>query len=308
MKPDFSAIKGYRVISYFTGFALMSIAFCMVSFQVGLITPNYTRFFFLLTLFTGIYFLMEKLWWKKHFIHQNSFTHKPWWSKWTSQLFPLILIIFIIRAFFIEQYRIPSGSMIPNLWSGDIILVNKLSYQVRSPWNSKVLLEIEKPKRFDIAVFDFPGDPEVSYVKRIVGLPGDTITYDLRMKKLYINGEEIKEELKALYKEENEAKNTPLFLQKTSDKEFEILKNISPDNINQIIHNEGFKPNPYCQYLQTKLICKVPEKNYFGMGDNRDNSLDSRYWGFIPEENLTGKPIKIVFNISAPQRLWIETK
>jgi signal peptidase I len=240
-------------------------------------------------------------------------TKKPIWLELTADLFPIIAFIFVLRSFLFEPFKIPSGSMIPTLQIGDFILVNKFTYGVRFPvWNQK-LISINEPVRGDVVVFRYPMDESVDYIKRVVGVPGDVVEY--KNKHLTINGQAF------------DYQGTAFIPQVGGDERSEFIDRMTPLNLKPIhlmetypkdlasvthtIENDpqrpsGFPSNfvpepPYphmenCQYNFEGFVCKVPPGNYFMMGDNRDNSLDSRYWGFVPEKNLVGKAIFIWMN------------
>lgn len=198
----------------------------------------------------------------------------PWYVDFSRSFFPIILIVLILRSFIIEPFRIPSGSMEPTLLPGDFILVNKFSYGLRLPVSHTKMLALSLPDRGDVAVFRYPEDPSIAYIKRIVGLPGDQVEY--RDKQLYINGEPV--ELTPLPGERRNAFTQ--MLEQLGETEHRIQ--IRADSPNRQLGRSD--------YL-------VPEGHYFALGDNRDNSRDSRYWGFVPEENLIGKAFLIWLNL-----------
>lgn len=203
---------------------------------------------------------------------------EPLAVEYARTFFPVILFVFLLRSFIVEPFRIPSGSMLPNLLVGDFILVNKFSYGVRLPVVNKKIVNVDNPSRGDVVVFRYPRQPSVNYIKRVVGLPGDRISY--RNKHLYVNDKAI------------EYKDDGLFILKNEDggerqfrKQIEDL-NGHPHNI---IHEDG-------RYMPDGNDYRVPEGQYFVMGDNRDNSNDSRFWGTVPEENLVGKAFLVWFS------------
>lgn len=204
---------------------------------------------------------------------------EPWWVENARSFFPVLLFVLVLRSFIVEPFRIPSGSMMSTLMVGDFILVSKSSYGLRLPIGHKKFFDLGEPERGDVAVFRFPRDPSVDYIKRVVGLPGDTISYI--DKQLYINGELVPLTEGSEYTGVDGRNGTMQFTETLGDIEHAILRNQSP--------NVGFSRN-----LQD---IKVPEGHYFMMGDNRDNSNDSRYWGFVPEENLVGRAFFIWLNV-----------
>ena len=209
---------------------------------------------------------------------------EPVLVEYSRSFFPVILIVLLLRSFLVEPFRIPSGSMMPTLLVGDFILVNKFAYGLRWPVLNKKFVEIGEPQRGDVVVFRFPPDPTVDYIKRVVGVPGDEISY--RDKTLYVNGEPAPQTAVRKYLGVGSGAgmtNTDLRLEDLSGVEHQILVDPKwPD----------YKCNPYSA-LAVGQPLKVPQGRYFVMGDNRDNSNDGRCWGFVPEENLVGKAFAI---------------
>jgi signal peptidase I len=189
--------------------------------------------------------------------------------------FPVILIVFLIRSFLAEPFRIPSGSMLPSLYIGDFILVNKFAYGIRLPVANIKILGIDGPKRGQVVVFRFPGDPSVNYIKRVVGIPGDRIVY--KDKRLYING---------TLMEQQEGSYLPPGGEFSSEV-LRLTENL--DGVKHAILTTARQDMPLPEIV-------VPEGKYFVMGDNRDHSNDSRYWGFVPDQNLVGKAFFIWFS------------
>ncbi|HBA36000.1 MAG TPA: signal peptidase I [Gammaproteobacteria bacterium] len=197
--------------------------------------------------------------------------------EYARSFFPVLLIVLILRSFLFEPFRIPSGSMMPTLLVGDFILVNKFSYGIRLPVINTKVIDVGQPERGDVAVFKYPRQPEIDYIKRVVGLPGDRISYS--GKRLWINGELIPVEKIGLYIPPGADRADPNTLELKEDLlsvEYHIL----------ISANRGASEGSFV----------VPEGHYFMMGDNRDNSNDSRFWGFVPEELLVGKAVMIWLN------------
>lgn len=205
---------------------------------------------------------------------------EPVYVEYAKAFFPVILIVFLLRSFIVEPFRIPSGSMLPSLHIGDFILVNKFSYGIRLPVINKKVLDLGAPKRGDVLVFRFPGDESINYIKRVVGLPGDKITYE--GKKLYINGELMPQQGGEPY-QLRAGGEAGMALQRYSER----LDDVTHD----ILLSGRLDPSP--------PAFTVPTGQYFVMGDNRDHSNDSRYWGYVPEENLVGKAFLIWFSWDA---------
>ncbi len=192
--------------------------------------------------------------------------------EYARSFFPLLLLVLVLRSFVFEPFRIPSGSMKPTLLVGDFILVNKFAFGVRLPVIHKKILDTGKPERGDVTVFRFPKQPELDYIKRIVGIPGDLIQY--RDKKLYVNGELADQELVGDYDDPEGG----------SSSNVEIIENIGGIE-HKILNTKGSR--------RGNVEVEVPEGMYFALGDNRDNSNDSRYWGFVPEDHLVGKAFMV---------------
>ncbi len=197
--------------------------------------------------------------------------------EYSKAFFPVILVVFVLRSFIVEPFRIPSGSMLPSLHIGDFILVNKFVYGVRLPIVDQKVISVSSPDRGDVMVFRFPHDASINYIKRVVGLPGDEIEY--QDKTLVINGEKISQMPAGEEVLEEIGNNRDSLTHFT-----EVL-----DGVNHSILKDGSKPG-------TNMRFSVPEGHYFVMGDNRDYSNDSRYWGFVPEENIIGEAFFIWFS------------
>ncbi len=210
---------------------------------------------------------------------------EPLLVEYARSFFPVILAVLILRSFVVEPFRIPSGSMMPTLLVGDFILVNKFSYGLRLPVLNEKVVEIGEPERGDVFVFRFPMDPSIDYIKRVVGLPGDRIEYI--NKRLIVNGKPVDVTPIGLY--------TGVGSGARETGSFQALENIT--GVEHEILTHPLAPNlpPSCRVLANGPIT-VPEGHYFAMGDNRDNSNDSRCWGFVPEENLVGKAFAIWMN------------
>ena len=192
------------------------------------------------------------------------------WLIYQSKSFlPILLIVLFLRSFLAEPFRIPSGSMLPTLLIGDYILVNKYQYGIRLPITKYKLVDISNPERGDVVVFRYPGNEKINFIKRVIGIPGDIVKYE--DKDLYVNNIKYKKIEKKEHKYLNDffREEMKIFSESNKTKSYDILNdNMSPTNDD---------------------IFTVPEGKYFVMGDNRDHSSDSRYWGFVPNENLVGK-------------------
>jgi signal peptidase I len=193
--------------------------------------------------------------------------------------FPVILIVLVVRSFLVEPFRIPSGSMMPTLLIGDFILVNKFSYGVRLPVLHSKILDTGRPERGDIAVFRYPENPKIDFIKRVVAVPGDRVTY--RNKVLYINGKQAPQKYLQSYMGTGSGS-----VMTGSRHLHETLEGVGHDIL----------VTPGRNVFGGDFDYVVPEGHYFAMGDNRDNSRDSRAWGFLPEENLVGKAFLIWMN------------
>lgn len=224
---------------------------------------------------------------------------QPTWVEYSGSFFPVILLVFVLRSFLFEPFKIPSSSMVPTLQIGDLILVNKFTYGIRLPVLNKKIIDINNPQRGDVMVFKYPKDTSLDYIKRVVGVAGDKIVY--RNKKLSINGKDL------------DYKQLPDYLDEESltySKQFE-------ENLNGVSHRllndqraPSYVPNPdsfpnreLCTYNSEGFACTVPAGHYFMMGDNRDNSLDSRYWGFVPDEYIVGKAFFVWMNLGNLKRI-----
>lgn len=217
---------------------------------------------------------------------------QPWWLDWTAGLFPVILAVFLLRSFLFEPFKIPSGSMVPTLLVGDLILVNKYHYGIRLPVINKKIIQNNDPQRGDVIVFRYPVDPRTDYIKRVVGLPGDEVSY--QNKTLAINGQPVPTTAQPDYYDEDSLRYAQQFSQKLGAVEYRIL--VDKDRPAFIPGSHTFPFSDACRYSAEGVTCKVPAGHYFVMGDNRDNSQDSRYWGFVPDENLVGRAFFIWMN------------
>ena len=268
---------------------------------------DFATIMFLLLLMTGGVWLLDKfvLRTKRVAISPEEAAKEPWWVEYSKSFFPVILAVFLLRSFLVEPFKIPSGSMIPTLHVGDFILVNKYTYGIRLPVIDKKIIDVNSPKRGDVMVFRYPENPSVNFIKRVVGLPGDVIEY--RGKQLYINGVAQKQTRNGEY---NYVESGLRFIHTERYKE-DLGGHVHPILINPDMpgmHLEAVAEFPHqdnCSYTEQEVKCTVPPDNYFMMGDNRDNSRDSRYWGFVPDRMIVGKAFAIWMNFGDLKRIGL---
>ena len=251
---------------------------------------NFALILFVLLLVTGALYALDVLKFRKL---RDKNAAEPFWVEWGASFFPVILIVFVLRSFLVEPFKIPSGSMIPTLLVGDFILVNKFTYGIRLPVINKKIIDINSPQRGDVMVFRYPEDPSLDYIKRVVGLPGDTVAY--QNKRLKINGQAVEMTQIADYLHPERLYYSQQF-QAQMGVQHRLLNDADAP---AFIPDPGrFPYRENCTYNAAGVVCKVPAGHYFMMGDNRDNSRDSRAWGFVPEENIVGKAFFIWLNFS----------
>jgi signal peptidase I len=224
---------------------------------------------------------------------------QPWWLDWTAGLFPVILVVFLLRSFLFEPFKIPSGSMIPTLLVGDLILVNKYHYGVRLPVINKKIIANHDPQRGDVMVFRYPKDTSIDYIKRVVGVPGDEVSY--RNQQVYVNGQLVPTEPLPDFFNEETLHLEKQYKEKLGNVEHRIL--VDRNRQLYLPVNEAFPYRENCRYSAEGVTCKVPPGSYFMMGDNRDNSMDSRFWGFVPDENIVGKAFFVWMNFGDLKRI-----
>lgn len=220
---------------------------------------------------------------------------EPWYVEYAKSFFPVILLVFVLRSFLVEPFKIPSGSMMPTLLAGDYILVNKFTYGLRVPILNYTFIEMNKPKQGDVIVFHYPPNPKIDYIKRVIGVPGDKIQY--QDKQLIINGKKLDVTFENDYEYAMQGANII-----SARKSKEQLGDVSHDILVHDIPNQ-YNPDMPGAKLQDGETITVPEGSYFAMGDNRDNSADSRVWGFVPEKNLVGKAFYIWMNFDQFNRI-----
>jgi signal peptidase I len=216
---------------------------------------------------------------------EEELTRRPWYMEYTASFFPVILVVFVLRSFLFEPFRIPSSSMVPTLLIGDLILVNKYTYGIRLPVINRKLVEINQPARGDVMVFRYPHNPSQDYIKRVIALPGDRVAYINRQ--LMLNGQPVPAQALPRYLDDERLQHYAHFSEKLGTVEHRIIMNegagMPPMRAFAHTHPDA------CKYSVEGVACVVPAGHYFVMGDNRDNSEDSRYWGFVPDENIVGR-------------------
>lgn len=223
----------------------------------------------------------------------------PWWVEYGVSFFPVILFVFVLRSFIFEPFRIPSGSMLPTLQSGDFILVNKYQYGIRIPVINKKVIPLSDPKAGDVLVFRYPVDTSIDYIKRVVGVPGDVVRYEGNQ--LYVNDKAVNLTPSGQYFEPDRHNYVAQYTEQLGSQPHQVLVNTQQNQDYMPIVRFPYLDN--CDYGRQAIQCVVPEGHYFVMGDNRDNSLDSRYWGFVPDENVVGRAFFIWMNFSEPGRI-----
>ncbi|WP_407715255.1 signal peptidase I [Comamonas testosteroni] len=320
-----------QVMQWITAAILAAFVGYIAAWYTGSIEGNFALLLFLATVVTGVYWLAERFYfWPRRraaaaALEQAAVERRaeldrmgiaktdvevsedakgrilmqPWWLDWTAGLFPVIAIVFVLRSFLFEPFKIPSGSMIPTLMVGDLILVNKFTYGIRLPVINKKITEGNKPQRGDVMVFRYPPQPTLDYIKRVVGVPGDEVAYI--NKRLSINGKELP------------VRDLPDFLDRDVMRYFKQFEETLGEQPHRAIVNNdvpafiqgasNFEYKENCRYSVEGVTCKVPEGYYFMMGDNRDNSLDSRYWGFVPDQNIVGKAFFVWMNFGDLSRI-----
>ena len=257
---------------------------------------NFALILFILVLVSGIAWVADKL----YFAPQRraaGVDRMPLWLEYSASFFPVICAVFILRSFLVEPFKIPSGSMIPTLQIGDFILVNKFTYGIRLPVINKKVIDLGSPKRGDVVVFRYPRDESVDYIKRVVALPGDVIQY--QGKRLTINGQPLQYSKGEDYLDPESMRYAKLYAETfpadLGGNGHDILND--PDRYSSSLPSNPFPGFEHCRYENNGLICKVPQGHYFAMGDNRDNSADSRFWGFVPDQNIVGKAFFVWLNL-----------
>ena len=327
-------------MAIFTAFVLAAFVSYAGAWYMGMYDGNFALLLFTATVVTGLYWLAERFYFLPQRLAQaqaledealarreeltklgiqktdvdttparERLLMQPWWLDWTAGLFPVILVVFVLRSFLFEPFKIPSGSMIPTLWVGDLILVNKFHYGVRLPVINTQVTAGEPVRRGDVMVFRYPPKPSLDYIKRVVGVPGDEVAY--LNKQLSINGKVVAKANLPDFFEQDSLSYIKQFQETfpvgaspsemTNTKAVRLLNNAERPAF--IAGTEDFPFKNQCSYSVEGVVCKVPPGHFFMMGDNRDNSLDSRYWGFVPEANIVGKAILVWMNFSSLKRI-----
>ncbi|MXP50819.1 signal peptidase I [Pantoea sp. SoEX] len=293
---------------------------------------NFSLILLIATLFSGIFWIIDCVLFsnkKNTDVIEEKFISIKLLEKLIqsiSSLFPVLIVVFFFRSFCYEPFQIPSGSMMPTLLVGDFILVEKFSYGIKNPITHQTLISINKPKRGDIAVFRYPNNPKINYIKRIISIPGDKITYNPYSKTIKVNPacsnkKNCNELLQITYTNIEPSnftrslnENNSIIYQLSEDKYDEnigLRLNTRKETIGTITHDILLTNETrdqidlyYQQDGQSPATWTVPEGQYFVMGDNRDNSLDSRYWGFVPESNFVGKAVVIWMSFKKQENMW----
>lgn len=319
-----------QAMQWITAVILAAFVGYVGAWYTGAIEGNFALLMFVATLVTGIYWLAERFYFwpqrkkeaqrlnseaaaRREQLERQGLSHdmvdtaagetrilrQPWWLDWTAGLFPVLFVVFVLRSFLFEPFKIPSGSMIPTLMVGDLILVNKFTYGVRLPVLNRKVTQGNTPQRGDVVVFRYPPQPTLDYIKRVVGVPGDTVAY--LNKRLTINGQVVP------------TADLPDFFDTDAMRYFSQLEEKLGDKPHKLLNTKGmpafvqgaaefpFREN--CTYTVEGVTCKVPQGHYFAMGDNRDNSLDSRFWGFVPDANIVGKAFFVWMNFGNLKRI-----
>ena len=317
-------------MQFFTSLVLAAFAGYVGAWYFGAIEGNFALLLFLATVITGAYWVAERVYFlprrrraaqaiedaavarraelDRMGIQKNDvdvgdakgrLLMQPWWLDWTAGLFPVIAAVFLLSSFLFEPFKIPSGSMIPTLLVGDLILVNKFTYGVRLPVVNTKITQGTPPARGDVMVFRYPPQPSLDYIKRVVGVPGDEVAYI--NKRLTINGKAIDTKEMPDFFEEDAMRYFKQFEEQLGGQPHRLLNNQDVPAFVQGASNFAYREN--CRYCVEGVVCKVPEGHYFMMGDNRDNSLDSRYWGFVPDANIVGKAFFVWMNFGNLKRI-----
>ncbi|MBM3361202.1 MAG: signal peptidase I [Betaproteobacteria bacterium] len=319
-------------MSSLTAFVLAAFVGYGASWYLGYIEGNFALLLFMATVVSGLYWLAERL----YFLPQRrraaqafeeaqtqrraelqrlgvradevdvaqtqaKLLMQPWWLDWTAGLFPVIAIVFILRSFLFEPFKIPSGSMIPTLLINDLILVNKFHYGVRLPVVNTKIIDNNSPRHGDVMVFRYPPKPSLDYIKRVVGLPGDEVAY--LNKQISVNGKPLVQKPLPEFFDADALRYSRQFEERTADGSHSYRIIVEADRPAFVPAADDFKFRENCRYSAEGVVCKVPPGHYFMIGDNRDNSLDSRFWGFVPEENIVGKAFFVWMNFGNLKRI-----
>ena len=315
-----------------TGAILAAFAAYAGAWYLGLVEGNFALLLFLATLVTGVYWLAERLVFLPRrrlaaaaletraaqrkgelaargiapvdsdlAAGRQRLLMQPWWLDWTAGLFPVILAVFVLRSFLFEPFKIPSGSMIPTLLVGDLILVNKYTYGLRLPVLNTKLTDGRPPARGDVMVFRYPPKPSLDYIKRVVGVPGDEVAY--LNKKLTVNGQPVSKTAVPDFFDGDSMRYFRQFDEELGGHRHRVLNDDDRRAGLDAREVTEFPNKENCRYSVEGVTCRVPQGYYFMMGDNRDNSLDSRYWGFVPDRNIVGRAFLVWMNFSDLKRI-----
>ena len=226
---------------------------------------NFALILFVLLVVTGVLYAVDVLKFRKL---RGKDAKEPLWVEWGAGFFPVILIVFVLRSFLFEPFKIPSGSMIPTLLVGDFILVNKFTYGVRLPVINKKIIDMNSPQRGDVMVFRYPEDPSLDYIKRVVGLPGDTVSY--QNKRLTINGKAVPTQKIGDYLHPERLYYSEQILEKIGDFEHRALNDTDAPAF--IPDAARFPHRENCTYNAAGVSCKVPAGHYFKTSSEKHSS------------------------------------
>lgn len=280
-----------------TGVILGILGIIWVLTFLGFLNFDANIFFFGVTFITGIYYIIEKKYLRKYLTKDDKGElNRPWWLSWTAGMFVVLAFISMFRGFIVEPFRIPSGSMFPTIEVGDVATITKFYYDVKIPIVEKTIYHRKDVERGDIVVFRYPPQPSIYYIKRFVGLPGDKVEFNFVTRKLVINGKEIDKSF--VKNKERDGTIVSVFKEDLNGVMHNIESNTSLADSMIPLPKENPSPE-HCQFApneknEATLSCVVPKGNYFAMGDNRDNSADSRFWGFVPNDNIIGKAQAVI--------------
>jgi signal peptidase I len=273
---------------------ILLVAVVGACLYVWYVTSDFALALVLMTAAFGVIWALDRLLFHHRRIERAAAggeqPHEPMLVDYARSFFPVILAVLLFRTFLVEPFRIPSGSMMPTLLVGDFVLVNKFAYGLRLPVTDTKIVDIGEPHRGDIAVFKYPPNPKEDYIKRIVGLPGDTIS--VHDEQLFVNGKPVPQK----------------YLGPITDTDAESVRTAQAggsertEHIGEVTHRIILLPS-LMRDPRTDGSWEVPQGCYFAMGDNRDNSADSRFWGCVPEKNLRGRAFLIWFSLANLKRI-----